>query len=583
MMMSALNAIIGPRGRSRWHRFLLSAGIYSVAEGAAVGLAIPFLIDLLAGRTERAALWLIPIFGCVVIGWLAHFDMGLRALGLASSWRRTLYQKVGRKLVQLPIGWYDQDQTGRVSQLISGDITRVAGLVFIAQSLIGTVLTPVVVFVFLIAYDWRIALPALVIVPTVLLVFSLARRMTERTEAAHDLAAAQVTTRLIEFARAQPVLRATGRAEDNGRLLRTELESQHSTARREVLGALPSQYLGQLAIQLAFTAILLAGSLLATHTALSPARIVALVVAGIGMLRPFEILAGTVTSLRAGQAAVRRIRQLLATEPLPEPADPVPMGGSAIDVRDVHFRYGDGPSVLNGLSLRIRAGTMTALVGNSGAGKTTVTKLVARFFDVDSGSIRIGGVDVRELATADLMNSIAIVFQDVYLLDATIEENIRFGNPTASADAVRAAARRAQVDPVVARLPDGWATRVGEGGRLLSGGERQRVAIARALCKDAPIVLLDEATSSLDTASEAAVHAALAELRIGRTVLVIAHRLSTIAHADRIAMLESGRIVETGTHDELLRAGGRYADFWRLREEARGWRLTSSTDRAGTP
>jgi ATP-binding cassette subfamily B protein len=243
----------------------------------------------------------------------------------------------------------------------------------------------------------------------------------------------------------------------------------------------------------------------------------------------------------------------------------------------VRFGYAATP-VLDGVDLRIPAGSTTALVGPSGAGKTTVTKLVARFFDVDAGSVRIGGVDVREISTAELERNVSLVFQDTYLFDGSIEDNIRIGFPGASAQQVREAARRARVDTIAERLPGGWSARVGEGGRLLSGGERQRVAIARALVKDAPIVLLDEATSALDAANEAAVHEALAELGRGRTLLVIAHRLTTIAGADQIAVLDGGRVVEQGRHGELLAEGGRYARLWAERERARGWRLKAHHD-----
>ena len=229
--------------------------------------------------------------------------------------------------------------------------------------------------------------------------------------------------------------------------------------------------------------------------------------------------------------------------------------------------------MLTGVSLSIPAGSTTALVGPSGAGKTTVTRLIARFHDVTAGTVRIGGADVRDVTSRELADHVALVFQDVYLLDTTIEENIRVGRPGATAGQVRDAARRARVDSIVARLPHGWDTRVGEGGRLLSGGERQRVAVARALLKDAPVLLLDEATASLDAENEASVHAALTELATSRTVLVIAHRLDTIADADQIAVLDGGRIVECGRHAELLAAGGRYAAFWHERARARGWRL----------
>jgi ATP-binding cassette subfamily B protein len=229
--------------------------------------------------------------------------------------------------------------------------------------------------------------------------------------------------------------------------------------------------------------------------------------------------------------------------------------------------------VLRGVSLTVPARTMTALVGPSGSGKTTVTRVIARFFDVGAGAVRIGGADVRDLGTERVMSLVSPVFQDVYLFDVTIAENIRIGRPDAGDDEVRRAARLARVDEIVERLPDGWDTRVGEGGAMLSGGERQRVSIARAILKDAPIVLLDEATAALDPENEAAVQDALAALTADRTLLVIAHRLPTIAAADQIAFLDGGRITERGTHAELLARGGRYADFWRQRSRAQGWRL----------
>lgn len=220
--------------------------------------------------------------------------------------------------------------------------------------------------------------------------------------------------------------------------------------------------------------------------------------------------------------------------------------------------------MLDGVSLTVPEGKRVAVVGPSGAGKSTLLQLLARFHDVDAGAVRLGGVDVRDIGTEDLMSRVSVVFQDVYLFDGTIEENVRLGRPDADEADVLAAAEAARLDEVVARLPDGWATRVGEGGAVLSGGERQRVSIARAMLKDAPVVLLDEATSGLDPENEQAVQDGLDRLLAGRTVVVVAHRLRTVRETDLIAFLDGGRIVEQGTHEELLRRGGRYAQFWQV-------------------
>ncbi|WP_040690904.1 ABC transporter ATP-binding protein, partial [Nocardia vinacea] len=216
------------------------------------------------------------------------------------------------------------------------------------------------------------------------------------------------------------------------------------------------------------------------------------------------------------------------------------------------------------VSLAVPPGKRLAVVGPSGAGKSTMLQLLARFYDVDSGAVRIGGVDVRAMSSEELMAQLAIVFQDVHLFDGTIEENVRLGRPGATDAQMRAAATAAGLDEVIERLPDGWNALVGEGGALLSGGERQRVSIARALLKDAPIVLLDEVTSALDPVNEAAVHAGIERLVAGRTVVMVAHRMRTIRRADHVVFLDGGRIVEQGSHDDLVGHGGRYAAFWAI-------------------
>jgi ATP-binding cassette subfamily B protein len=311
-----------------------------------------------------------------------------------------------------------------------------------------------------------------------------------------------------------------------------------------------------------FTAILVLGAYLALGGHIGAAEVLALLVLAARCADPLLSLSDIGGRLRAARSELARLDTVLRTEPLPEPREPIRPEGHDLESDSVTFRHGDR-TVMEDLSLSVPEGERLAVVGPSGAGKSTLLQLLARFHDVDAGAVRVGGVDVRAVGAEVLMAQFGVVFQDVYLFDGTIEENVRLGRPGAGAAEVRAAAAAARLDEVIERLPGGWAANVGEGGALLSGGERQRVSIARALLKDAPIVLLDEVTSALDPVNEAAVHEGIERLMAGRTVVMVAHRLRTVRRADRIAFLDGGRIVEEGGHDELLRAGGRYAGFWR--------------------
>jgi ATP-binding cassette subfamily B protein len=273
------------------------------------------------------------------------------------------------------------------------------------------------------------------------------------------------------------------------------------------------------------------------------------------------------------------IDEVLTAEPLPEPSTPSELSApGTVEFRNVTFGYGTAPDpVLRDVSFTVPSGRMIALVGSSGSGKTTIARLISRFYDVDSGTVLVGGTPVTEQTTEQLMGQLSMVFQDVYLFDDTLEANVAVGRPDATREEIRTAAALAGVTEIVNRLADGWETRVGEGGRALSGGERQRVAIARALLKKSPIVLLDEATSALDVENEANIVAAVERLRQEATVVIIAHRLDTIVAADQIiALTDDGRVEAQGTHEELLASHGTYAQFWDRLRSAQGWHLTNA-------
>lgn len=284
------------------------------------------------------------------------------------------------------------------------------------------------------------------------------------------------------------------------------------------------------------------------------------------MYRPLKNLTRLYNNLEQARAASERVFELLATQnDIPEPSQPKALqaAGAAIEFQDVGFAYGD-KQILRGVNLVVRPGQLVALVGPSGSGKTTLTNLLLRFYDPAQGSVRIGGVDIREVSTRDLRSQIAVVTQETILFNDTIRHNIGLGRPGASDSEIEEAARHANAHGFISEKPQGYDTLVGEKGVNISGGQRQRIAIARAIVRNAPILILDEATSALDTESERVVQAALEELMQRRTTICIAHRLSTIQKADLIVVLDGGRIVETGTHDKLLQARGLYSKLYEL-------------------
>jgi len=574
MIRSLLRVLDADGGPLR--RLLAALVVAGVLQGIGFVLLVPLLRALLEGDLHGARPWLGAELAVVALYAVLHYRGQLDGYLTAFALSEKLFRRLGDQVARLPLGWFSADRTGQVSRMASHGVIDVMGLpAHTLRPLVYAVVTPLTVGVGMFLFDWQLALITVVAAPVALVVFRWSGTNIERNERALHAASVRTANRLLEFARAQPVLR-TAAAAGRGRALVDEtLLAQHRAYRQFLLRGVLGLVAFGIVVQATYTAMVLVGIDLAIDGTVLAAELVALLVLATRFVEPLSVAAELGGSLRVARGSLSRMDELMATALLPEAeaASPAVFDGS-IELRDVTFAYADR-RILDGVSLRAEPGSVTALVGPSGSGKTTVTRLIARFWDVDTGTVLVGGHDVRAVSTSELMSQLAMVFQDVFLFDDTVEANVRVGRPDATDDEVRRAIEAARVDEIAARLPDGLASRVGEGGTSLSGGERQRVSIARALLKDAPIVLLDEATSALDAENEAFVHEALRTLTRGRTVLVIAHRLHTVQAADRIIVLdERGGVDGTGTHDELLAAGGRYAAFCAARSRAEGWRIT---------
>ncbi|MFE3471880.1 ABC transporter ATP-binding protein [Streptomyces bacillaris] len=572
-MIRSLFALLDPPGRRRLRALLIRVGAAAVLQGLAGCTLIPLLGALFSDDRDAVWTWAAVLAGLV----LAHHAVLLRnhrhAGELSSALLRLLHTRLGEALTRIPLGWFAEGRAATVNRLVTKTALDVATApAHLVAPVVAAVVTPATIVVVTLAVQWQVGLALLLGAPLPLLAYRLYLRVIERVESTWEAGTNRASERVLEYARQQPVLRAYG----GGAPLDRALTDQDAGARSMVLGNSAATAPLFLALQTVLTAVLALTVMLALGGEGDIGVLIAVMVLAVRFVEPLTAVAEVAGGLRIAAVGLRRFREVLDTPPLPEPDRPAAPGPPSVEFREVDFGYTRDRPVLRALSFRAEPGTLTALVGPSGAGKSTVLSLIARFHDADSGAVLVGDRDVRELGTEQLLSHIALVSQHPYLFEESITENILRARPGAGPDELDRVVRLARVDEIAARLPDGLGTRVGEGGATLSGGERQRVSIARALLKDAPIVLLDEVTSSLDAVNERLVQQAVTRLAADRTVLVVAHRLETVENADHILVLDGGRITESGSHEELLRLDGVYSRFVDCRRQAAAWRLTSA-------
>ncbi|QXV59380.1 ABC transporter ATP-binding protein [Amycolatopsis sp. TNS106] len=483
------------------------------------------------------------------------------------TFRRLLAERLGR----VPIGWFSSRRTGELAKVVGEDVGAVHP--FIAHTpgeLVSAFVVPLVSLVYLLTIDWRLTL--ITLIPVVLAVALVPLMMTPsrlREQEEFDRGMAGISDSVVEFVQGIAVVKAFGGAGRAHHRFRTAADAFVATFTRWVHGMAGPAAGMQLALSPPFVllVVLIGGTFLITGGGLAPVDLLPFLVLGLGLTAPVAALGHGFDELQAARRATGRIREVLGVPSLPEPPDPVAPRGHRVELRGVRFGYEPDREVLRGIDLTLEPGTVTALVGPSGGGKSTLVTLLPRFFDPTAGSVLLGDVDLRELGSRELYRKVSFVFQDVRLLRASVADNIALAVPHADREDVVRAARLAHVHDRILELPHGYETVLHEETGL-SGGEAQRISLARALLADTPVLVLDEATAFADPRTELAVRRALTSARADRTVLVIAHRLETVVDADTVVLLENGLVTERGKPADLLARNGKFAAFWRSHRSA---------------
>ena len=486
--------------------------------------------------------------------------------------------QVADRLMGAPLGEVESRPIGAMKSTVVDRIEDVEPpLAHMIPELSSNLLLPLAVVIAMFTIDWRMGLALLVTIPVALVPMAAGMRSYNKNYAAYMAANNHVNSVIVEYVEGIQVVKAFSQGERSYAKFAQAVGSFRDftlnwfrctwASMNLCLSILPTTLLGTLPV----------GVYLYQTGVLDPAQVTLCLMMALGIVSPLMSATAFINSMKSMQFAVKDTRELLDLPQLSQARQEAKLDGSGIRFRNVSFSYGgtEDTEVLHDLELHIPQGSFTALVGPSGGGKSTIARLAARFWDVTAGSITLGGRDIREMPLKQLSQAISFVTQDNFLFDCSLKENIRLGKPDASDEEVLAAARAAQCEEFLARLDRGWDTPAGEAGRQLSGGERQRIAIARAILKDAPIVILDEATAFTDPENEDKIQSSIMALSKGKTLLVIAHRLSTIQNADQIVVLEKGHIVDQGTQAELLRRCLLYQKLWQAHIGAQGWAVTS--------
>ena len=481
---------------------------------------------------------------------------------------------LGDRLRNVPMGFFHDNSVGDITATVTTDLNFLENYsMHILDKVTTGVLSMIVMAACILAFDWRIGL---IFVAGILLsfpIYSFMQRKGKDLSAKRQKIQSEAIAATLEYVQGISVVKSFNMCDKNLSDIEDSYEKNADASYGVERVFTPLNMTYSMVFRISACMIMLCAGILAVGGDLSFANLAVILIASFTIFNPIEVMGQMTTMIRTMDAALDRVERIKKAKKIDEDGKDIVLDSFDIAFEHVSFAYENGNPILKDVSFSIPQGSMTAIVGPSGGGKTTITRLIARFWDVQEGSITIGGHDVKEFTCDSLLKNMSMVFQNVYLFHDTIENNIKFGCPDATHDQVVEAAKKACCHDFISALPQGYDTVIGEGGSTLSGGEKQRISIARAMLKDAPIILLDEATASVDPENEVHLQQAISALVKNKTLIVIAHRLSTIRDADQILVVDNGKIVEKGVHAELIQQKGIYQKFWNIRQKARNWKL----------
>ena len=552
--------------------------LFSVLHSLFDMMSFGALAMVFSGLTDgftTSMIWM--IFGITLASMLLKIycsyisDFGKVQIGYFMCAEKRIH--IGDRMKYMPMGYFNDHNLGNLTSVVTttmGDIENNASMVL--TNILGGYIHAAIITIVMLCIDWRIGLTILCGILLFTWCIGRLQKKSETVSPQRQQAQEALVSNVLEYVQGMLIVKSFNLGQNsNSKMRQAILDSKDKNLKLERT-FVPYNMLQQIILYGTSILVIVVGLYFYLNGTMALSICLLMTVASFMLFSQLQSAGNTSSLLRLLDVSIDKVNEIDNTPVMDEHGKPINPPNYNIVFDDVSFSYGEH-KILDHVSLSIPEKTVTAIVGPSGAGKSTLCNLIARFWDVDDGKITIGGIDVRDYTLDSLLTNISEVFQKVYLFADTIENNIKFGNPAASHNEVVKAAQKACCHDFIMSLPDGYDTVIGEGGATLSGGEKQRISIARAILKDAPIIILDEATSSVDPENENLLMGAISELTKNKTVIMIAHRLKTVRNADQIFVLSGGHIVQTGKHEDLIRQPGIYADFIGIRKKAIGWKL----------